>query len=81
MSAPAPAPEIARLECFTGAWRVEAEMKRSAFNPGGRFEGTNTGEWALGGFYVLVRVEGRDDGRPVSELELLGYDAREQVYI
>jgi hypothetical protein len=30
---------------------------------------------------LLVRVEGGDDGRPVSELELLGYDAREKVYI
>jgi hypothetical protein len=80
VSAPAPAPEIARLECFTGAWLVEAEMRPSAFNLGGRFEGTNAGEWALGAFYVLVRVEGRDDGRPVSELELLGYDAREKIY-
>ena len=42
VSAAAPAPEVARLECVTGAWRVEAEMRPSAFNPGGRLERTNT---------------------------------------
>jgi hypothetical protein len=50
---PQPGPEEKRLDYYVGKWHSEADMKPSAFGPGGKVTGHQSCEWFAGGFHVV----------------------------
>src|SRR3954462_2525671 len=67
--------EHARLGVFVGKWNIVGEMTPSVLSPGGRFEGVHIGAWDFGGYFVVMRYSGTDNGRPVSQIDVYGWDA------
>src|SRR5215469_13492415 len=55
-------PEAAKLAYFARKWVSEAEVKPSAFGPGGKFTSTESCEWLPGKFAILCTSEGNMDG-------------------
>jgi hypothetical protein len=70
----------ARLGVFIGKWNVTGEMAPSALSPGGRFAGVHTTAWDFDGYFVVMRYSGTDNGRPVTQIDLYGWDADIKCY-
>jgi hypothetical protein len=70
----------ARLGVFIGKWNVTGEMAPSALSPGGRFAGVHTSAWDFDGHFVVMRYRGTDNGRPVTQIDLYGWDADSKRY-
>ena len=70
----------ARLGVFIGEWNVVGDMTPSALSPGGRFAGVHSGAWDFGGYFVVMRYSGTDNGRPVSQIDLYGWDGDSKRY-
>ena len=81
--APAPkaGPEHAKLAYFVGKWVSEAEVKPSAFGPGGKFTSTESCEWLPGKFAILCNAEGNMMGGEYHGLSVMSYDTAEKSYI
>jgi Protein of unknown function (DUF1579) len=79
---PKPGAEDQRLGYFVGKWTNEAEMKPSPFGPGGKMSGTETCEWAAGGFALTCRNEGKGAMGEMKGIGILAYDrdAKEYTY-
>jgi hypothetical protein len=73
-------PDHARLGVFIGKWNVAGDMKPSTLSPGGHFVGVHTGAWDFDGYFVVMRYSGTDNGRPVSQIDLYGWDADSKRY-
>ena len=82
--APAPAkpgPELQKLQYLAGNWRSEADLKPSAFGPGGKFIATDHFEWMEGGFYLVNHSTGSGGGMGnITTLAVMGYDAEGKTY-
>jgi hypothetical protein len=81
--APAPGPEVRRLDYFVGTWAVEGTIAPGPWGAGGKFSSTDTSEWMAGKFFV----EGHSDYKMPPELggdgkavSYMGYDADENLY-
>lgn len=70
----------ARLGVFLGKWNVAGDMAASALGPGGHFSGVHNGAWDLGGYFLVMRYSGTDNGRPVSQIDFYGWDAGSKRY-
>ena len=79
--APKPGPEHAKLAYFVGKWISEAEVKPSAFGPGGKFTSTESCEWLPGKFAMLCKSEGNMMGGEYHGLSVMSYDTAERSYI
>ena len=77
---PSPRSEHNKLTYFAGTWKSEAEMKPMGPFPGGKSTSTDRAEVFPGGFFVLTHSSGTGPMGPVHELEIMGYDTKEQVY-
>lgn len=73
-------PDHARLGVFVGKWNLVGDMASSALSPGGRFAGIHVGAWDFGGYFVVMRYNGADNGRPVSQIDLYGWDSDSKRY-
>ena len=84
MGPPTPAPELKKLEYFSGSWTIDATIGPGPWGSGGKFSSTGTGEWMKGDFFL---VEHNDFTLPAelggggSATAVLGYDADKKVYI
>ena len=70
----------ARLGVFIGKWNIVGDMPPSALSPGGHFAGVHTGTWDFAGYFVVMHYKGTDNGRPVSQIDLYGWDADSKRY-
>ena len=70
----------ARLGVFIGKWNVTGDMTPSALSPGGHFAGVHRGAWDYDGYFVVMHYSGTDNGRPVHQIDLLGWDADSKRY-
>ena len=77
---PQPSPEHKRLQFFVGDWKVEGDIKQSAFGPAGKMTATQHCEWFDGQFHVTCRGEGTELGVKSKDLVIFGYDAAQGVY-
>ncbi len=68
------------LGTLVGKWKVEAEMKETDFNPGGKFSGINIAEWGPGRNFVVIQSRGKDPNGSASELDIIGYDRQLHIY-
>ena len=50
-----PAPELKKLDYFSGTWSSEATIAPGPWGPGGKFSDTVTTEWMKGGFFSPCR--------------------------
>jgi hypothetical protein len=81
MQRPTPAPELKKLDYFSGTWNVEAEMKPSPFGPGGKMTGTDRTEWMQGNFFMVIHstYSSQSMGSGTG-YGFLGYDAQKKQY-
>ncbi len=63
---PEPSPGLKAFEKLIGTWKVS-----------GGLQGTNTFEWAEGGFFLIQRFDFERDGHPIKGIEIIG---REQKF-
>jgi len=78
---PKPGPEHAKLAYFVGKWVSEADMKPSAYGPGGKVTFTETCEWFSGNFALICHSEGPMLGTTIKELSIMSYDPGEKTYV
>ena len=77
---PTPGPEVKKLDYFMGTWKMEGDVKPSAFGPGGKMAETDHSEWMPGGFFLLIHSETK---APIGEgkgLAIMGYKPDDKVY-
>ncbi len=68
------------LATLVGKWKVEADMKATPFNPGGKFTGVNVAEWGPGRNFVVIHSRGTDPNGAAGELDIIAYDRQLRVY-
>ena len=79
---PQPGPEEKRLGYYVGKWHSEADMKPSAFGPGGKETGNVSCEWFAGGFHVVCRAEFSLSGMGKEQvLVIMSYSREEKAYV
>jgi len=79
---PQPGPEEKRLGWYVGKWRSEADMKPSAFGPGGKVTGNQSCEWFPGGFHVVCHGDFSVGGMGEEKvLVIFSYNREEKVYV
>jgi hypothetical protein len=79
--APKPGPEEQKLAYFVGKWVSEADMKPSAFGPGGKVNFTETCEWFAGNFSLVCHWDAAMFGTTIKGLSVMGYDRGDKTYI
>jgi len=80
MEMPKPAPELKKLDYFTGSWSTDATMKPGPMGPGGKVSGTDHIEWMPGNFFVLIHNKFNSPMGSGTELAIMGYDSTKNVY-
>lgn len=58
-----PNPDLKSFEKLIGTWKVSGEL-----------QGTNTFEWAEGGFFLIQRFDFEKDGHPIRGIEIIGHE-------
>lgn len=76
---PKAGPEQQRLHYFVGNWKTEGEMKSGPFGPGGKFSGMDEAHM-LGDFFLVTHSKGTSPMGAMSELAIIGYDAKQNAY-
>jgi hypothetical protein len=76
---PKPGAEQQRLRYFVGNWKSEGEMKPGPYGPGGKFSSMDEAHM-LGDFYVVTNSKGTGPMGPMTEVAILGYDAKQKAY-
>jgi len=74
------APELKRLEIFTGKWKTEGQTHATEAAPGVGISGTDSYEWLPGGFFLFHLVDVRVGDEPVRAIEIIGYDNEKGSY-
>jgi Protein of unknown function (DUF1579) len=77
---PKPAPELKKLDYFTGTWRLTGDMKASPFGPAGKMVGTEHNEWMQGGFFLLSHSDESSPMGKAKGLAIFGYDSDGKAY-
>jgi hypothetical protein len=78
--APAPAPEIAKLEYFAGTWKTEGEDQKGPFGPGGKMSGTEKCQWFDGRFAMVCRADLVTPGGKGKSMSTFTYNAAKKTY-
>jgi hypothetical protein len=77
---PPPGPEVKRLAVFEGKWTGEAEMKPSAYGPGGKMASTDDCSWADGGYQLVCKGKSTGAMGNMSGTNVMGWNAEEKAY-
>src|SRR5262249_49570070 len=78
---PTPAPELKKLDYFSGNWKLEGDAKPGPMGPGGKFSGMEHNEWMKGGFFLVSHSDFKGAGMPDAKgLSVMGYDSAKKVY-
>jgi Protein of unknown function (DUF1579) len=77
---PKPGPAHKRIGYFAGHWTSEGEMKQSPFGPPGKFTIKDHNEWLAGGFFLVLRSEGKGPMGEMKGLAVMGYKDDEKAY-
>jgi Protein of unknown function (DUF1579) len=77
------APELKKLDYFTGKWTSEATIALGPWGQGGKFSDTVTAEWMKGEFFLVSHSDfsmPAELGGTGTSLSILGYDADKKTY-
>lgn len=77
---PAPGPEQKRLQYFVGTWTSEYNLKPGPMGPGGKMINTDRSQLMPGGFFVITHTDGKGAMGELTELAVMGYDAKTRTY-
>ena len=81
MGPPQPAPELKKLDYFSGSWSSTGEAKPGPMGPGGKFTTAETGEWMDGKFFLVIHSDFKGGEMGTSKgVAYMGYDPQEKVY-
>jgi hypothetical protein len=83
MGPPTPAPELKKLDYFTGNWASEAMIAQGPWGAGGKFTDSVKGEWMKGEFYVVSHADfvlPAELGGAGTSIAVLGYDPDKKIY-
>jgi hypothetical protein len=78
--APKPAPELKKLDYFTGTWTAEGEIKPGPMGAGGKFTASNHVRWMDGEFFLVTRSEFSGPMGKGAETAYMGYDSNDRMY-
>jgi len=83
MTPPTPAPELKKLDYFTGNWTSEATVAPGPWGSGGKFTDKVSTDWMQGGFFLVTHSDfsmPAEMGGAGFSLAILGYDDAKGVY-
>ncbi|HKS76460.1 MAG TPA: DUF1579 family protein [Terriglobales bacterium] len=79
-SMPKPAPELEKAKYFLGDWKMSGDVKPGPMGPGGKFTGTQRGQWMAGKFFVVFNSTSNLGPMKVTSTGYLGYNSEDKVY-
>lgn len=79
-SMPKPAPELEKAKFFLGDWKMSGDIKPGPMGPGGRFTGTQHGQWMAGKFFVVLNSTTSMGPMKITGTGYLGYNPEDKVY-
>lgn len=78
---PQPAPELKKLDYFSGSWTSSGEAKPGPMGPGGKFTDAGKGEWMEGNFFLVIHSDFKGGAMGNAKgVAYMGYDPQEKVY-
>jgi len=83
MTAPTPAPELKKLDYFTGAWTTEATIPSGPWGNGGKFTDNVSAQWMKGDFFLVAHADfslPAELGGAGAGISIVGYDSDKKVY-
>jgi hypothetical protein len=83
MGPPTPAPELKKLDYFSGSWTIDATIGPGPWGNGGKFTASGTDEWMKGNFFLIGHSDfslPAELGRSGGAMAILGYDPDKKVY-
>ncbi len=81
MGPPQPAPELKKLDYFSGSWNSAGEGKPGPMGPGGKFTEAGNGHWMDGTFFLVINSDFDGGAMGTSKgIAYMGYDPQEKVY-
>jgi hypothetical protein len=80
MDMPKPAPELKKLDFYSGVWNSEGELKPGPMGPGGKFTSVDRNEWMQGGFFLVTHSTFKSAMGDGVETAYMGYNPDEKVY-
>ena len=80
-----PSPEMKKFEGLVGDWAYEGEQVDPPvgglpYGPAGKFSGTITNRFVLGGFFLESKLDENNPAGRMTGIEIIGYDPRGIVY-
>jgi hypothetical protein len=78
--APKPYPELKQLEPFVGEWSLEGESKATPVGKAGKYTGTQTTSWILGGFFLHWQFASKGPEGEFNGIEVDSYDPKNKVF-
>ncbi len=75
-----PAPELKKLDYFTGTWAMDGDVKPGPMGPGGKNTGTSKYEWMDGNYFMTSQGGYSGAMGTGKETAYYGYDANKKVY-
>ena len=78
--APKPYPELKQLEPLVGQWSGEGENKATPIGKAGKWSGTQTASWILGGFFLHWQFAGKGPEGEIKGIEVDSYDPANKVF-
>src|SRR5882672_4031570 len=77
---PPPAPELKKLDFFTGSWTMDGDVKPGPMGPGGKSTGTAKYEWMDGRYFMVSKSTFNGVMGDGVDTAYYGYDANKKVY-
>jgi hypothetical protein len=75
-----PAPELKKLDYFTGTWTMDSDFKPGPMGAGGKNTGTAKYEWMDGKYFMVSQATHSGVMGEGVETAYYGYDAGKKVY-
>jgi len=75
-----PAPELKKLDYFTGTWSMDGDVKPGPMGAGGKNTGTDKYEWMDGKYFMVSHATHSGVMGEGTETAYYGYDANKKVY-
>src|SRR5882672_6790875 len=77
---PPPAPELKKLDYFSGSWTMDGDVKPGPMGPGGKSTGTAKYEWMDGNYFLMAHSIFSGVMGEGKETSYMGYDSGKKAY-
>jgi len=80
MEIPKPAPELKKLDYFTGSWILDGEIKPGPMGPGGKMTETERCKWMDGNFFLEIASDFKSSMGNGTGVAYMGWNSDDKVY-